>query len=135
MFGTVVAQSPIDAGFGAQVTDHDVFGSLRHDDLGVANTGAGWPAYVDLGAMERTERSPGINLCVSMVTVSGPTDVHPGDNVRIGWELFNSGDHAYPAGVVDAVYLSTDRHYDAADIAVTEFIHGDASQLPWEDAT
>ena len=102
-------------GFGSDVLD--LLGRPPHDDRGVANTGAGEPAYADIGALERQEDSAAVDLAVAFVSSPTPAFANAGDSLTLSWMVKSLGQ--LPTGGtnwVDVVYLSADPYLSDDDL-------------------
>ena len=113
---SLAAGSPgIDSARGIGAPGIDMLGRPRFDDPGLANLGAGHPAYVDIGAFERQEATvPAVDLSVTDVSVT-PLEAEAGDTVTVSWTGENTGQRTLTEDWTDEVYLSTDPYLSVAD--------------------
>ncbi|MCJ7575494.1 MAG: hypothetical protein MUO80_02275 [Dehalococcoidia bacterium] len=105
----------IDAGRGINAPATDILGRPRYDDPGMANVGAGYPSYVDIGAFERQQPTLARDLAVTAVTDPLPIDVHTGDPFAVNWTVTNTGERDLEGEWADAVYLSSDPYLSLND--------------------
>jgi parallel beta helix pectate lyase-like protein/PKD domain-containing protein len=131
----LASQSPaIDAGTGVQAPIADRLGRLRYDDRGMPNVGHGFPAYVDMGALERQVDSPLADLAVTHVSDPTPEVVTVGDTVGLEWTVRNVGAVDTTGTWQDRIYLSSDPFLDAGDLLLAAVAHSDPL-VPGSDYT
>ncbi len=107
------ADSPaIDSGRGIDAPSYDLLGQPRFDDPGVANTGAGYPSFVDRGVFERTAPGVSANLTVISLTDPSPIIVQPGATFSISWTVENTGQADLEGQWQDSIFLSSDPFID-----------------------
>jgi len=105
----LAAASPaIDAATGVYAPGTDMLGRPRHDDLGMANVGKGYPSYVDMGAFERQANTERHDLAVLSVSDPAPAVIDLGGTITVEWTVTNAGLVASTGTWQDAVYLSDD---------------------------
>ncbi len=119
-----IGSPAIDSGSGIQVPQTDIRGRSRYDDPGMANTGSGYPSYVDMGAFERQGDTPAKDLAVTEVSGPDADAVDAGDSLSLTWAVENRGDSDISGPWTDAVYLSSDTYLDLnSDILLGEASH------------
>jgi RHS repeat-associated protein len=112
----LAARSPaIDAGRGIDAPDSDMLGRPRFDDPGMANLGAGYPSYVDIGAFEQQDTTQSRDLAVIQVSAPQPRDVGAGDTFTVTWTVENKGQVELSDAWTDAIYLSSDPNLSPGD--------------------
>jgi RHS repeat-associated protein len=105
----------IDGGLATGAPATDFLGRPRFDDPGTENTGRGFPAYVDLGALERQTATTVADLAVISVTDSVPQQVSPGSTISVSWTVQNTGERRLTGSWHDELYLSADPYLSLAD--------------------
>ena len=121
------AGSPgIDSGLGIQAPLADILGRPRYDDAGMANTGGGYPSYIDRGAYERQTDTEAANLAVTYVSQPSPLFLNPGEPLTVQWTVSNMGTLPSDAAWQDVVYLSADPYISADDAVLASRDHSGA---------
>ena len=114
----------IDAGRGIGANATDILGRPYYDDQGMGNIGAGYPAYVDMGAFERQEDTLAMDLAVTQVSNAEPTNLQQGEDFTFTWSVQNLGEADLSGGWTDAVYLSSDPYLSSgSDRLLATFAH------------
>lgn len=120
----------VDAADGDAAPASDILGSPRFDDWGVANTGTGSPAYVDMGCHERVSNSTSpIDLIVVAASIGGPESVTSDQTVTVQWTIQNTGTAAAVGPWHDQVSLVRNPDVAPVDVPAGEFLIGDGVTL------
>jgi parallel beta-helix repeat protein len=120
----LAAGSPgIDCGLGSGAPDRDLQGRSRYDDLGIMNTGTGYPVYVDMGAYERQEGTPIADLSVTAISTPLPQYLNNGESFSFNWTVTNLGLLEFKGPWEDKIYLSTDPFISSDDLLIATSTH------------
>lgn len=105
-FHLTFGSAGIDAADGTQAPLTDRSGAPRYDDPRTANTGAGSPAFADIGAFELVEAANvASNLDLGVSNVAGPGSALAGDTVTVTWTIRNAGTETIVGPWFDAVAM------------------------------
>jgi hypothetical protein len=127
----------IDAADATVAPYRDLLDRFRFDDPDVANTGAGYPNFVDLGALERQDSSnpalrPDLTFSgsVQINQVSGGSTtpltsgaVQANQPLQATWTVSNAGVSPASGNWHDDVFLSKDSQWDINDVLIGSVPH------------